>query len=90
MRQSFSIEPGDITPGQAAQRLGLSLRAFNLALPELQKRGFPGPDPTTGNFDFQAIERWRQDRHRTYKPNAFEADDAGAVVQARLAALARG
>ena len=90
MRQSFLFEPGDIAPSLAAKRMGLSPRAFSLALPELQKRGFPYPDPTTGKFDFQAIERWRQSRHGTVAGSPFEADDAEAVVGTRLAALVRG
>ena len=90
MRQSFFFELGDVAPSLAAKRMGLSLAAFSLALPELQKRGFPSPDPTTGKFDFQAIELWRQGRHGAVAGSLFEADDAEAVVGARIAALARG
>lgn len=89
MRQSFLFEPGDIDLNHAAKRMGLSPKAFVLALPELRKRGFPNPDATTGKFDFQAIERWRRDRHRA--PTApFDAEDAETVLQSRLGSFLRG
>jgi hypothetical protein len=61
--QRIHIEPGDIRPHHAAQRLGLSEDAFKLALPDLLARGFPSADETTGNFDLQAIDEWRKQRH---------------------------
>lgn len=89
MRQILPFEPGDIAPRLAAKRMGLTLAAFNAALPLLYERGFPYPDPTTGQFDFQAIEQWRRNRH-AFRTGPLDAEDAEAVVPARLAALRRG
>ena len=30
---------------------------------ELFERGFPRPDPTTGMYDLDEIDRWRAERH---------------------------
>jgi hypothetical protein len=44
------IDPLDIPAVKAARRLHLTLEQFRDKLPELIERGFPPPDPTTGNF----------------------------------------
>lgn len=62
-RQRIQIDPGDVPAAYAARRLGISESAFRFALPDLQARGFPEADPTTGNFDLQAIDEWRRQRH---------------------------
>jgi hypothetical protein len=54
----FRIEPRDVPPEVAARRLGKTFAEFNAALPGLVARGFPQADPTTGNFDLAAIDRW--------------------------------
>lgn len=54
---------GDAPPAVAARHMGKTLEAFREALPGLMSRGFPGPDPTTGNFDLDAIEAWRRARN---------------------------
>jgi hypothetical protein len=59
----YRVDPGDIPPEKAARRLHLPLQRFNELLPDLLKRGFPAADPTTGNFDLDAINLWRKDRH---------------------------
>jgi hypothetical protein len=88
----FRIEPRDVPPQLAARRLGKTLPEFNAALPDLVARGFPQPDPTTGNFDLAAIDRWCDARH----PHLFggaaalQARDAKDVVQERLARLRAG
>jgi hypothetical protein len=41
----------------------LAEKDFLKMLPDLIARGFPGPDPTTGNFDLGAIDLWRMARH---------------------------
>ena len=82
------VDPGDIPPIKAARRLGLTLDHFREKLPELLGRGFPPADPTTGNFDLEAIDRWRADRY--VRPQYFEdgnpsaARDARKVVDERL------
>ena len=88
----FRIEPRDVPAEVAARRLGKTLAEFNAALPDLVARGFPQADPTTGNFDLAAIDRWCDARH----PHLFcvgtgmQARDAENVVQDRLAKLKAG
>jgi hypothetical protein len=52
------VDPRLIPREKAARRLGLTLLAFESALPELLSRGFPPPLPVIGNFDLHAIDRW--------------------------------
>jgi hypothetical protein len=54
----FRIEPRDVPREAVARRLGLTLARFDASLPNLTARGFPVPDPDTGNFDLQAIDAW--------------------------------
>jgi hypothetical protein len=88
----FRIEPRDVPPEVAARRLGKTLAEFNAAMPDLVARGFPQADPTTGNFDLAAIDRWCDARH----PHLFggaaamQARDAKDVVQDRLTKLKAG
>jgi Meiotically Up-regulated Gene 113 (MUG113) protein len=55
----FKLPPGDVPPAVAARRMGMTLEAFTVALPELLGRGFPPADPTTGNYAIEAIEAWQ-------------------------------
>jgi hypothetical protein len=88
----FRIEPRDVPPEVAARRLGKTCAEFNAALPDLLARGFPQADPTTGNFDLAAIDRWCDVRH----PHLFggaaamEARDAATVAKERIAAMRGG
>ncbi len=52
----YRIDPRDVPPVKAARRLGLTLAAFEAILKRLLARGFPAPDPDTGNFDMKAVE----------------------------------
>jgi hypothetical protein len=52
------VDPRLVPREKAARRLGLTLLAFEIALPELLSRGFPPPLPVIGNFDLQAIDHW--------------------------------
>src|SRR5436305_8505334 len=64
MSMRFRLPPGgDCPPIAAARRLWLTLEAFHDILPALQERGFPQADPTTGNFDLEAIDAWRRSRN---------------------------
>src|SRR6266700_2363831 len=58
------IDPGDVPATKAARRLHLTLDQFRAKLPRLLARGFPPPDPDTGNFGLEAIDEWRIDRDR--------------------------
>lgn len=91
MSMRYKLPPGgDCPPEAAARRIWLSLEKFREQLPELHERGFPRADPTTGNYDIEAIDAWRKARH----PHLFQsgqltppsrARNAGDVVFARLA-----
>jgi hypothetical protein len=54
----YRVDPRGIPPIKAARRLGLTLAAFDAKLAELEARGFPRHDPTTGNYDLIAIDAW--------------------------------
>ena len=83
-------EAGDVPVAIVAQRMGFGTdtRAFLLTLERLYARGFPQPDPDTGMFPIEAVDRWRQLRHPHLFPEltiARQAKDARAVMAARAA-----
>ncbi len=85
----YRIDPRDITPTKAARRLGLTLAEFNDQIKSLFARGFPGPDPTTGNYDLKAIELWQDARSGCVCPCPVEpkARDAQDVFAERIRRL---
>lgn len=95
MRYKLAPGSGDCPPIAAARVLWLTLEEFQAKLPELQIRGFPAPDLTTGNFDMDAINAWRKSRFPhlfsatvlTLAPTARNASD---VVRSRLAGIRGG
>lgn len=93
MRYKLAPGSGDCPPNAAAREMWLTLEQFNEKLPELLKRGFPAPDPTTGNYDMDAIKQWRKQRHPhlygTQPTTAATARNAGDVVFERLGRLRR-
>jgi hypothetical protein len=101
MTLRFKLPPGgDVPPIVAARRIGLSLDAFRDVLPRLIARGFPPADPTTGNFDLDAIDEWRRRRFPHLYPlredlrgrltSPATARDAKDVVHERVARLRSG
>jgi hypothetical protein len=54
----YRVEPLDVPPAKAARRLHLTLAEFRQKLTQLEGRGFPRPDPTTGNYYLPAINQW--------------------------------
>ena len=87
----ISVEPRDVPAPQAARRLGKKLADFETLLPKLIGRGFPEPDPDTGNFDLDAIDAWRRTRHpHLFLTSIPRARDARAVVSARLGGIKIG
>ena len=89
MAPRFRLLPGGDVPATiAAQRMGMMPEAFRAALPNLIARGFPKPDPDTGNFDMDAIDAWRRTRHpHLFAGRAeFGARDASTVASDRIAA----
>ena len=85
----FRIEPRDVPLEVAARRLGKTRAELEAVLPDLLARGFPQADPTTGNFDLAAIDRWCDARypHLFGGGGAMQARDARDVVRDRLARL---
>jgi hypothetical protein len=82
----FHVDHRDVPPIVAARRLGLTLEAFKLLLPELlTERKFPPPDPTTGNFDLKAIDAWQDARN----PQLLGATpkDGSTITRERLRLL---
>jgi hypothetical protein len=88
----FPIEPRDVPPEIAAERLGKTLEDFNSILANLLERGFPRADPDSGNFDLVAIDRWCDARHsHLFDGNsAMQARDASTVVPERIARMKAG
>jgi hypothetical protein len=75
------IDPVDVPPAKAARRLHLTLEQFQQRLPELENRGFPAPDPTTGNYYLPAIDRWMAAR------NDLTPEDDRDLINQRIARL---
>lgn len=94
MTMRFKLPPGgDVPPAVAARRLGLSLQQFEEALPDLQQRtpAFPPADPTTGNFDLEAIDAWRKARYpHLFLTSPQTARDARNVVRDRMRGMGSG
>jgi hypothetical protein len=80
----FKINPRDVPAEMAARRLGLSIDGFEDVRADLEARGFPVPDVTTGNYDMAAIDAWMDRRSGIRGAPATVAKDAGAVVNGRL------
>ena len=77
------MEPGDITPAEAAKLMGLSLTQFEACLPGLLDRAFPPPDETTGNYALDAITVWRRARFRRLFPTAPDLTSIPRLRDAR-------
>jgi hypothetical protein len=83
-------ERGDVTPTLVALRLGLSAADFEIWRPELERRGFPTPDSTTGRYCIEAVDRWRLRRHPKLFPELTggqHAVHAESVFEERLRRL---
>jgi hypothetical protein len=59
---------GDVPESTVARLLGLSVADFQARRAELRNRGFPEPDPTTGLYCVEAVDRWRLRRHAPLFP----------------------
>jgi hypothetical protein len=87
----FRVEPRDVPLEVAARRLGKTRSELEAVLPDLMARGFPQADPTTGNFDLAAIDRWCDARYpHLFGGGTMQARDASDVVRDRLAKLRAG
>jgi hypothetical protein len=90
MRSRRIPDRGDVAAGSIAELLGLSLADFEVQRPTLHQRGFPDPDPTTGRYCIEAVDRWRLRRHPRLFPELTTvpaAAHAGVVFDDRLRRL---
>jgi hypothetical protein len=81
---------GDVGASAVAELLGLSVSDFEARWPALRDRGFPEPDPTTGLYCVEGVDRWRLRRHTQLFPElttAPTATHADAVFDHRLRRL---
>jgi hypothetical protein len=81
---------GDVPLALVAELLGLSVADFKARLDSLRARKFPDPDPTTGLYCIEAVDRWRLRRHPHLFPeltSAPTAAHAGTVFDERMRAL---
>jgi len=74
----FHIKPRCVPASAAARRLGLTERDFKDRLYDFEKAGFPRPDPVSGNYDIEAIDRYIEARNPTF---FGKADDGGAITE---------
>jgi hypothetical protein len=81
---------GDVSASTIADLLGLSAGEFAVRLPALHERKFPRPDPTTGLYCIEAVERWRFLRHPQLFPELTATPGpahAGTVFDERMRQL---
>jgi hypothetical protein len=67
---------GDVTAAAVAELLGLSLSDFEARQPALRQREFPEPDPTTGKYCIEAVDKWRLRRYPHLFPELTSAPTA--------------
>ena len=83
----------DLSAREVARRMGVDETRFADMLPGLiRSRRFPAPDPDTGRFDPEAVERWRRLRNSHLFPELTappSAIDARAVMDERLRRMGR-
>lgn len=72
----FHVQPRCVPPAKAAYRIGVTEMHFNEIYADLLKNGFPLPDPVTGNFDLDAIDRYIAKRN----PKLMGEQDDGEAI----------
>lgn len=58
----FPIRPRMVGPEKVARRVGVTLATFEAKRAELERQGFPAPDPVLGTYCLEAVDRWIDDR----------------------------
>jgi hypothetical protein len=82
---------GDVPAGMVARLLGLASDEFDRLRAALEDRGFPAPDPTTGRYCIEAVDRWRLGRHvRLFPELTIPAGAAHAETVFRERMRSRG
>jgi len=87
----FSVDPADIPAEKVARRMHLTIVQFDACKVRLFTRGFPRPDPDTGMYCLEAVDRWRLQRHPALFPELMPraAAATGADPEKNLGAMAR-
>jgi hypothetical protein len=83
-------ERGDVGSAAVAELLGMTTSDFETCRPSLHERGFPEPDPTTGRYCIEAVDRWRKLRTPGLFPELTAAPiaaHAASVFDQRLRRL---
>ena len=88
----FHVQPRCVPAQAAARRLGLTLAQFEGSLDAMRQFGFPLPDPVTGHYDLEAIDRYVERRNPDYfgAVTSGEAVTDHNVIRGRLASLRSG
>jgi len=87
----FSVDPADIPAEKVARRMHLTITQFKACKVRLFTRGFPRPDPDTGMYCLEAVDRWRLLRHPALFPELMPKDPTapGVAPEKDLGAMAR-
>ncbi|MCJ2125553.1 hypothetical protein [Methylobacterium sp. J-077] len=87
----FSVDPADIPAEKVARRMHLTIAQFEACKVRLFTRGFPRPDPDTGMYCLEAVDRWRLLRHPALFPElSLEGQTpVDAALKKGLGAMAR-
>jgi hypothetical protein len=70
----YAVQPRHLPAQKIARRLGLTLLRFDEVKAELFARGFPRPDPTTGNYDLAAVDTWMDRQSGLASESALTAE----------------
>lgn len=54
----FRVDPRMIPAAKVARRLGITDAVFAHHRPELERAGFPIPDPILGNYCLEVVDQW--------------------------------
>lgn len=87
----FSVDPADIPAEKVARRMHLTIAQFEACKVRLFTRGFPRPDPDTGMYCLEAVDRWRLQRHLALFPELIPPGrtTTGDAPEENLGAMAR-
>lgn len=88
----FHVQPRCVPPAVAARRIGVSEARFRDLADDLLGHGFPLPDPVTGNYDLEAIDRYIDRRNAELlakQPADNDAETDNGLFMARIAAMGR-
>lgn len=88
----FHVQPRCVPPAVAARRIGVTEARFAIVVSALEEHGFPLPDPVTGNYDLEAIDRYIDRRNGELlakQPADGGAETDNNLFLARIEAMGR-